>query len=1130
MSHVLRVALLAIVLPGAPLLAASVESKAGAIQAERIEAGYGKLPLAFEANRGQHGDSTDYLARGSGYTLSIGATNASFQLQNGVSTATVHMRVVGGNLKAQPEGLDKLEGTVNYLMGNDPQKWRQNIPTYGRVRYCDIYRGIDLVYYGNQRQLEYDFIVAPGEDASAIRLRFDGADNVAVDTNGDLLMSVGQTTLRQPKPVVYQEVNGEHRAVEGRYVVNENCEVSFDIGEYDATSPLTIDPTLVYSTYLGGTSTDLARAIAVDSAGNAYVTGYTRSNDFPTANAFQATFNTFQDVFVTKINAAGTAFIYSTYLGGSGSEEARGIAVDSSGNAYITGFTSSNNFPTVNAIQSTLDVGGQDAFVTKINAAGSALVYSTYLGGVGQFNSADFGEAIAVDTSGNAYVTGSTFSDSFPTVNAIQGTFGGGSTDAFVTKINAAGSAFVYSTYLGGNGAAAVSGVGGETGRAIAVDPAGNAYVAGEMDSTNFPTANAIQGTFAGGGTDAFVAKINPAGSALIYSTYLGGSKQDSAEGIKSDGFGNAYVAGFTQSTDFPTANALQPANGGTTTTQDAFVTKINAAGSALVYSTYLGGSGGEIAYGIAVDASGSAYVGGSTSSLDTFPTVNAIQCARLGSVDLFISKISPGGSGLMYSTYLGGSGSDNGQGIALDFANNAYITGYTDSTNFPTANPIQSSNSGGTPFGDALVAKLSDAVAQNSCATPACQSTINYTVGSTSVVLGGDTFDIAGTSNGSITLSPAVAVTGRFIGSITISPGGATTPPGQYMATITQTVTFDGGASTTVSRRIIYTVTASTRRVSLDSGETKTLEIGGGSRVEVSLNNLFEFGGYQNNTSALLTIPARGDDATYLLRAAGQLLNISTRMDVGTDPNQLIGGFIITGSQSKKVIVLATGPSLAAFGITGVLDDPVLELFQGNTLLASNDNWKVPNEAEIAATGLQPTHDLESALVQTLAPGSYSAIVRGTSGGTGVGTVQVFDLSPDSKSRLANISSRGFVRETDDKVMIAGFFVGGNGGSDSRVVVRALGPSLSAFGIPDVLDDPTLELKNANGGTLVSNDDWQQAAGAAEISSRGLAPSNTLESALVTSLPNGGYTAIVRAKAGGAGVGVVEVYNAECP
>jgi hypothetical protein len=256
--------------------------------------------------------------------------------------------------------------------------------------------------------------------------------------------------------------------------------------------------------------------------------------------------------------------------------------------------------------------------------------------------------------------------------------------------------------------------------------------------------------------------------------------------------------------------------------------------------------------------------------------------------------------------------------------------------------------------------------------------------------------------------------------------------------------------------------------------------------------------------------------------------LNISTRMQVGTDPNQLIGGFIVTGSEAKKVIILATGPSLAAFGITGVLADPVLELYQGNTLLATNDNWKVPAQAEIEATQLQPKNDLESALVRTLAPGAYTAVVRGTSGGTGIGTVQVYDLSPSSKSKLANISSRGLVQAADSGVMIAGFIIGGNGGADSRVVVRALGPSLSAFGIAGALADPTLELKNSNGTTLVSNDDWQQAAGAAEISSRGLAPTDTHESALVTSLPNGGYTAIVRGHNGGTGVGVVEVYNVQ--
>ncbi|HEX7176663.1 MAG TPA: SBBP repeat-containing protein [Pyrinomonadaceae bacterium] len=735
----LLIASVALTRPDAPSPARGGASVETPLTTKAVSETYGQIPLSFEANRGQTDESVNFLARGAGYTLFLKPTEAVFTLTRrggapgavsaeqsmpDASTPTarnvgapdtagterpavLRMKLVGADARASVEGAEELAGRVNYFNGNDPAKWRTDVPTFGRVRYPEVYPGIDVVYYGNQRQLEYDFVVAPGVDARSIALEFDGADKLEVDAAGDLLLTLGEEVIRQPKPLVYQEVAGARREVAGGYALEEGGRVRFALGEYDARLPLVIDPVLVYSTYLGGSNTDLARAIAVDSSGRAYVTGYTNSTNFPTANAFQASLNGTagafgnRDVFVTKLNAEGTAFVYSTYLGGSGGEEARGIAVDSLGSAYVAGFTSSTNFPIANAIQATKGATNEDAFVTKLNADGTALVYSTYLGGG---ESSEFGEAIAVDSSGAAYVTGSTFSDDFPTLNPIQATFGGGSTDAFVTKINADGTALVYSTYLGGSGSPGSTQP--ETGFGIAADSAGNAYVTGETNSANFPVANAVQGTFGGGISDAFVAKISATGNAFVYSTFLGGGAQDAGEGVKADASGNTYVAGFTVSTNFPVANALQGANAGG---QDAFVTKLNANGSTLVYSTYFGGTGGEIAFGIAIDASGSVYLGGSTGSTNTLPTANAIQCTRNGGQDTFIAKFNATASALVYSTYLGGSGSDDGQGIALDPSNNAYLTGSTTSTDFPTVNPIQSANAGGSPFGDAFVTKVSD-------------------------------------------------------------------------------------------------------------------------------------------------------------------------------------------------------------------------------------------------------------------------------------------------------------------------------------------------------------------------------------------------------------------------------------
>ncbi len=414
---------------------------------ETLEA-YGQTPLTFERNLGQTASEVDYLARGAGYTLFLKPSEAVLRLRDETApassvgaeiipppvtrtphSAVLRMKLVGADESASGAGADESAGKVNYFNGSDPSAWRTNVPAFGRVRYSEVYPGVDVVYYGNQRQLEYDFVVAPGADAQAVTLRFDGADEVKLDaSSGDLLLGVGDATVRQPKPFVYQEVAGTRRAVEGGYVLEEGGHVRFALGAYDSTLPLVIDPVLVYSTYIGGSGGDQGLHIALDSSNNAYVVGLTTSTNFPTANPIQAANGGIVgslDAFVTKLNAAGNALVYSTYLGGDGNDQGRGIAVDSSGNAYVTGVTNSTNFPTANAFDSTIGGNGDDAFVTKLNAAGNALVYSTYLGGD---DSAEFGQAITVDSSGNAYVTGNTFSNDFPTVNPIQATEGGGST------------------------------------------------------------------------------------------------------------------------------------------------------------------------------------------------------------------------------------------------------------------------------------------------------------------------------------------------------------------------------------------------------------------------------------------------------------------------------------------------------------------------------------------------------------------------------------------------------------------------------------------------------------------------------------------------------------------------------
>jgi hypothetical protein len=548
-----------------------------------------------------------------------------------------------------------------------------------------------------------------------------------METSGD--------EIRWHKPIVYQEKGGARQLVAARYAITDGNRVGFELAKYDASRPLYIDP-LIYSTYLGGSKGDFGTSIAVDSAGNAYVTGETYSTDFPTKNPLQPANGGGYDAFVSKVNPAGSALVYSTYLGGSsGNDAGLGIAVDSTGNAYITGDTNSSDFPATPGAFQTVCNGpcsqDADAFVTKINPEGSALVYSTYLGGSGH----DIGWRIAVDSVGDAYVAGFTLSTDFPTKNPLQPANGGGY-DAFVSKVNPAGSALVYSTYVGGGG--------DDAGYGIAVDSADNAYVTGETYSTDFPTMHPLQPANAGG-FDAFVAKINVAGSALVYSTYLGGNAADFGYGIAVDPGGNAYVTGSTESTNFPsTPGALQTICGGGDQAcryGDAFVTKINAAGSALVYSTFLGGNSEDEGRGIALDGAGSAYVTGDTTS-GNFPIRGDLQKGN-SRRDAFVSKINPTGSALVYSTFLGGSSDEYGVGIAVDSADNAYVTGWSYSTDFPiTTGAFQTVCNGGSNcsyWGDAIVAKIFiPAVTTTTLSSSQNPSTYGQAVTFTAVVTSG--------------------------------------------------------------------------------------------------------------------------------------------------------------------------------------------------------------------------------------------------------------------------------------------------------------------------------------------------------------------------------------------------------
>jgi hypothetical protein len=690
----------------APLVRPDVPTRA------QVSHAYGQLPLSFEANQGQTDAQVNFLSRGAGYSLFLTPGGAVLDLGGGSGTDTVvAMRLLGANPAAQPVGLNRQAGVSNYLIGNDSTQWHTGVAHYGRVEYRNVYAGIDLAYYGNQRQLEYDFVVAPGADPGAIRLSFDGARGMELDGGGDLVLHTAAGDLVEHAPVLYQDAGGVRQAVAGRYVLVGDGRVGFRVGPYDHTRPMTIDPVLSYSTYLGGSGNDEGYGIAVDGAGNAYLTGYTVATNFPTKNPRQPANGGLRDAFVTKLNATGSGLVYSTYLGGSGNDVGQGIAVDGAGNAYVTGSTGSANFPVANAYQTGLG-GTSDAFVAKLNTGGSALLYSTYLGG----SSGEEGRGLAVDGAGNAYVAGWTASaGDFPHTPGAFQTAGHG-TDAFAAKLatTAAGPAsLAYSTYLGGTDYDKAFG--------IAVDNAGSAYVTGSTQSADFPfgALPSLQPGHGGGQYDAFVTKVNAAGSALDYSTYLGGLGTDIGNAIAVDtATGEAYVLGSTTSANFPVMNAYQSgyAGGG-----DAFVARLSATGSSLVYSTYLGGGGWDGGdylnpdAGIAVDAAGNAYVTSFTTSTN-FPTKDPLagQGAYHGTgshTDAFVAKLATNqgaAASLAFATYLGGGDDEEAYGIAVDATGSAYVVGETQSNDFPvTKGAVQGHKSGGIHVTEAFVARI---------------------------------------------------------------------------------------------------------------------------------------------------------------------------------------------------------------------------------------------------------------------------------------------------------------------------------------------------------------------------------------------------------------------------------------
>jgi hypothetical protein len=867
---------------------------------DQLAANYGNLPFRFEANQGQADSQVDFIAHSGSFTAFLTAGEAELVASGRATASTrpdsMRLRLQGADPDAVAVGVDKLPGTTNYLVGSDPERWRTGIPSFERVRYGDVYPGIDVVYYsGAHGHLECDYVLAPGADPGTIQLDFPGVQSTDLSAEGDLVLGTARGEVHLEPPIAYQTIDGVRKAISARYVWTDAERVAFEIGTYDHGRELVIDPVVVFATLLGGSGvSDIPTGLALDTAGNVYVTGSTDSVDFPTTvGAFQhmspEARSGASNVFVSKLNPSGTGLVYSTYLGGTSEDLGGGLAIDGSGRVYVSGLTASGDFPTTpGAFQrsSGRDLGSTggaacghpfdnapcfDVFATKLNPTGTALEYSTLIGPT------FFGEGIppdlpqiAVDSTGHAYVAGSTPSEKFPTTpDAFQPSSGGGLCgpefdpllcyDAFVTKLNLTGSGLMYSSYLGGSNH--------DFGRGIAVDATGSAYVVGSSQSANFPTtAGALRRQL--GSRDAFVTRVNPAGTALVYSTLVGGPGFDTGTNIAIDGTGSAYIAGLT-GTDFPTTPGVfqqrppaQPVN--------VFVSKLNPAGSALAYSTYVG-SGAPA--GLTVDTAGHAFLTGATEAdLPTTPGAN-----RSGQA--FLVQLNATASGTVYSTRLGG---DAGLGVAVDRSGNAYVSGSTRAGFVTTPGAFQQTLRG---LSDAFVIKVA-------AGPPACEivalvpgppaqvqvalhadrgldrllitQSTNVTVGLPSFTRGSiDTLLVTATkvdeSEKAILALRATDVTGRSTtcGSVIATVGrGAGVQPVQIMRDMPAAESHVTIINATPGVGRIWLVVNSKlfKMTDLQDGETRTLDVASAMRAG------------SNNTIRVITLGLNGGSATVFV------------------------------------------------------------------------------------------------------------------------------------------------------------------------------------------------------------------------------------------------------------------------
>lgn len=910
-------------------------------------AGLGQLPLIFEQNQGQTDGRVSFLSHGPSYGLFLTSDAAVLRLDTprGKNThqapGVLSMAIAGGNPHIMITGEDLLPGKTNYFIGNDPSKWHRGVPQFAKVRYANVYPGVDLIFYGSRGQLEYDFELAPGADPAHIALRFEGAKNTSIDAHGNLVLALAAGDVELQAPQTYQYVGHERRMVAGRFVLRAKNEVGFVVDDYDRSRKLVIDPILSYSTYLGGTRDESCLtilglqfpvagcpAVAVDTASNVYIAGITDSTNFPTVSArYPALKGTAADVFISKINNGGNTLLYSTYLGGTGTDYPVGIAVDQGFNILVAGNTTSSDFPTGGtntAFQGAPLSTNTHVFFSELDSTGQTLVYSTYLSG----NGADTASGLAVDSVGNGYVTGVTSSTEsatgFPsTLGAYQPnnkTVGG--KQFFLTKVSPSlkGAASIpYSTYFGGSTTTDVTNE--AVGGGVAVDPSSNVYITGgtTFSPPDMPILNASQGSLKGG-IDVFVAKINPAavsGTQLLYATYFGGSGDDIAYGIAADGT-SAYITGSTTSTDLPTAGTgvYQAGNGGGT---DAFMAKITnpvttggtTSSATLAYVTYIGGMGTDVGYGIVVDKNQGARIAGWTNSTNIPALNNTIQIASGGGYDAFVARIdttattadAPG----HYFTYLGGTGNDYGTSIAVDPQLASYVVGETASSNFPTQSALYGSLSGGTGT-DAFVTKLG----------PVLSLTLDGAATPTTVGVGNQvsfiyTITNAGDAANEISFTDTLPVSGAsFSSTPTISGGSCGSASGGIVGCFLGTL----NAGATATATVFLTPTANTipSTVPIQLGNTASVGVTGSTPVTATTNvtvNDFNIA----VSPSTRTVPA-GVPATYTatLTPTGPIpdsisISCSSGLPTGATCTETTNPFadLANGPQSTSLVINST-------------------------------------------------------------------------------------------------------------------------------------------------------------------------------------------------------------------------------